>query len=96
MTDITRTDDDPVRDAVQKALDGSDIGIDEDDEQEDEIVWQPRSVIIVYITVYGAGSLLPQCFTSSVPRSHPPRPNHCFRNLGVTPAASDWQPWYTR
>lgn len=37
MTETSRTDDDPVRDAFRQVLDGSDKDMDEDDE--DEIVW---------------------------------------------------------
>lgn len=37
-----RTDDDPVGDAFRQVLDGSDRDIDIDDDQEDEIVWNPR------------------------------------------------------
>jgi hypothetical protein len=40
MTETSRTDDDPVGDAFRKVLDDSDIDMDED--QEDEIVWNPR------------------------------------------------------
>ncbi|OBZ66360.1 hypothetical protein A0H81_13586 [Grifola frondosa] len=41
MTEATRTDDDPVGDAFREALNASD---GDDDEQEDEIVWDPRAI----------------------------------------------------
>lgn len=41
MTQTSRTDDDPVRDAFRAAL-GSVDSDGEDEEQEDEIVWDPR------------------------------------------------------
>ena len=42
MTETSRTDDDPVGDAFRQVLDGSDRDIDIDEDQEDEIVWNPR------------------------------------------------------
>jgi protein SMG7 len=43
MTETTsRTDDDPVGDAFRKALNGSDGEGDDDEVQEDEIVWNPK------------------------------------------------------
>lgn len=39
-TESVRTDDDPVSDAFKKALDGSET----DEDEQDEIVWDPRSV----------------------------------------------------
>lgn len=46
MTETSRTDDDPVGDAFRQALDGSDAGVEiEEEEQEDEIVWNPRASI---------------------------------------------------
>lgn len=42
MTENSRTDDDPVGDAFRQVLDGSDRDVDMDEDQEDEIVWDPR------------------------------------------------------
>ena len=43
MTETTsRTDDDPVGDAFRKVLDGSDGDLDEEGQEDDEIVWDPR------------------------------------------------------
>jgi hypothetical protein len=42
MTETSRTDDDPVGDAFRQVLDGSDRDVDIDEDQEDEIVWNPR------------------------------------------------------
>lgn len=42
MTETSRTDDDPVGDAFRQVLDGSDRDIDIDEDQDDEIVWNPR------------------------------------------------------
>ena len=42
MTETSRTDDDPVGDAFRQVLDGSDRDIDIEEDQEDEIVWNPR------------------------------------------------------
>lgn len=47
MTDITRTEDDPVDQAFRTAL-GAPAEADEDDE-EDEIVWNPGLVFRLYI-----------------------------------------------
>lgn len=40
MTETTRTDDDPVRDAFRQALNGS--GSEDEEEMEDEIVLYPK------------------------------------------------------
>jgi hypothetical protein len=42
MTETDRTDDDPVGDAFRQVLDGLNKDIDIDEDQEDEIVWNPR------------------------------------------------------
>jgi hypothetical protein len=43
MTETTsRTDDDPVGDAFRKALNGSDIDLNEEEEEEEQIVWNLR------------------------------------------------------
>ena len=47
MTDITRTEDDPVEQAFRTVL-GASAEVDEDDE-EDEIVWNPGLVFLLNI-----------------------------------------------
>ncbi|EGO00994.1 hypothetical protein SERLA73DRAFT_105503, partial [Serpula lacrymans var. lacrymans S7.3] len=39
MTEVTRTDDDPIDEAFRKVLNGSDAGIADDLEDEDKIIW---------------------------------------------------------
>lgn len=56
MTDTGRTDDDPVGDAFRQVLDNHDLSENEemeDDEDEDEIVWNPRSLISL-LSIYHA------------------------------------------